>query len=379
MTNDRTRRRPGPPDLTTNETSARNVTCARYPLARDRRARCYISPHWTLRGDIDYSSGAGSISSVAHRPPGPAATVPSTPTRSSLARSSSMSARNPIAAPGLSRAATVAHHRWPSYIRDEEDNSRSDSRRSWSRRDTSPSAPLYRSMAGSRRSSRTSLSESLADTDATFSTSEETPGKHIHPRHTSQNPPPPPRVPKPPKSCKGGIYEEDVGAGRRARRPRLRLEDTLLEEEEGRRSRSRSRPRREDLLYPGDLQRELQEQRPTPRRNDLVYEDDSEQEPLPTPRRGEVIYEEDVDVPPRYNPFRDGLTAPSRCHSRAPSRSASRPPSGRQARQPSVGREQRGSAAIDEHDSRSRSKQRLSKRYALDVIRVLVHNSIEPY
>lgn len=253
-----------------------------------------------------------------------------------------MSVRNYIAAPGLSRAVTAPHHRWPAHMYEEEDNSPSDSRRS-----------EYRSMAGSRRSSRTSLSESLAETDATTSTSEEMPGKHVRPRRISQNPPPPPRVPKPPKSCKEAIYQEDVGVGHRERRPRLRREDTVLEEEE--RRRSRSKRRREELWYPKEREIERQEQRPKHQRNDLVYDDDSEQDPLPTPRRGEVIYEEDLEAPPTYNPFRDGP--------KTPSRSRSRPPLTRQSRHPSMGR--------DEHESRSRSKQRLANRYAFDVICVL--------
>lgn len=321
-----------------------------------------FSPRRTLHGDID-ASKVGSISSGAHRRPGPTAKVPTTPTRSSLTRSSSMSTRNPsAAAPGLPRAATVPHHhRWPAYIYEEEDNSRSDSRRSGSRRDVSPpSAHLYRSMAGSRKSSRTSLSES--DADLTTSTQEETARKVVHSTHVHTQPSPPPRVPAPPKSRKDVIYEEDIQMERRERRPRLRREDTLIQEEERRQPRPKAR--RDELLYPDELERECDEHRPKPRRGELLYDVDSEAEPLPKPRRGEVIYEEDCEVPPKYNPFLDRPRTPPREPSRAPSRAASRAPSSMQDKHRSLGKEHRRSSTIDEPQSRSRSRQRLSKRYA---------------
>jgi hypothetical protein len=330
-----------------------------------------FSPRRTLLGDTDVPD-FGTISSSSYRRPGPSAKVPTTHTRSSLTRSSSTSMRNPSAAvPGLSRAATLPHqHRWPAHIYDDEDNARSDSRRSGSRRDTSPpSAPLYRSMAGSRPSSRTSLSDPDADTDSATSSSEETPGKHVYSKRTPAQPLPPPRVPKPPKSHKGVIYEEDVAIDRHGKRPRLRREDTLLQEEERRRSRSKSKPRRqEELLYPEECDREAVRARSHTRRADAGYDFDSEPEPLPELRRGKVIYEEDCEVHEKTNPFLEGLPTASRGPSRGPSRAASRAPSIRQAKAQgsSSGRDLRRSSTMDRPLSRSPSRQRLSKRYDTD-------------
>jgi hypothetical protein len=278
-----------------------------------------------------------------------------------------MSIRNPSAtAHGLSRAATVSHHRWPAHIYEEEDRSRSDSRRSG--RDTSPpSAHLYRSMAGSRPSSRTSLSESDADTDVTTSTSEETAEKHAHSRRIPRQAPLPPRVPKPPKSRNEVVYEEDVVVDRRERRPKLRREDTLTQE--GERRESRLKPRREELLYPEELDGG---HRSRPRTVDMVYDDDSGEEPLPRPRRGEVIYEEDAEVPPKYNPFLDGPKTPLP----GPSRATSRAPSSRHERHTNLSKEHRRSSTIDEHHSRSHSKQRLSKRYTFHQMRMMEHNAM---
>ncbi|KAB5571997.1 hypothetical protein GE09DRAFT_1216599 [Coniochaeta sp. 2T2.1] len=267
-----------------------------------------------------------------------------------------MSARRPsaAAAPGLMRANTVSS-RWQAHnIYEEEDRSRSDSRRSDSRRDLS--SHLYRSMAGSRRSSRTSLSESDADTDITTSTQDE---KHLHSKHVPPAAPPPPRVPKPSKSRKDVIYEEDAPVERRDRRPRLRREETWMEEEEPRIPRSKSR-RREEPLYREETEREIEEPRSRPRR-EVVYDDDSDPEPLPRPKRGEVIYEEDCDTPPKYNPFIDGPTTPPRGPSRAPSRA----PSVMHEKHRTSGKEYkdyRSRTVVDEPPSRSRSRHRTSNR-----------------
>lgn len=324
------------------------------------------SPRRRLHGDID-SWEIGTISSSARRRPGSTAKVPTTPTRSPLTRASSMSARNPsAAAPGLSRAATISH-RQPAYIYDDEDNSRSDSRRSRSRRDVSPrSAHLYRSMPGSRRSSRTSLSEPDADTDFTSSTEDERTSKHgkaLQSKHIAPQPlpSPPPRVPRPPRSRRDVIYEEDDIVESRGRRPRLMREETLYEADRERERNPRAQPRAEELLYPQDSERECKEPRSRPRRGQVAYDVDCASEILPRARHGEVIYEEDCETTPKDNPFLDGTRTlsirPSRASSRAPTHVHESYPSDRKA-----GR--RSSTVIDEALSRSRSRHRPDKKYA---------------
>lgn len=155
------------------------------------------SPRWEREGDIEPS---GNSTTSHHRCP--------TSNRALVPRSSSMRTPN-SAVPVLTRAAT-APSRWPAYIIEEEDGSRSDSRRSGSRRDRStPSAHLYRSTPDSGPSLETSLSESDEETEATVSTEDETERRpsekvrssrqHLHQHHDHR------RAPR----REDIIYEED--------------------------------------------------------------------------------------------------------------------------------------------------------------------------
>ena len=142
-------------------------------------------------------------------------TAPSPPGRSPFNRprpppsSMSMHAPDP-AIPGLTRTVTVPVRR-PTFYYEEEDRSRSDSRRSGSRRDRSPpSAHLYRSTPDSVRSSRTSVTDnSDQDTDATASTRDETERKPS-PTKLLRAPQPPRRrtSSRAPRRAKV-IYQED--------------------------------------------------------------------------------------------------------------------------------------------------------------------------
>lgn len=137
-------------------------------------------PRWQPGGDdIEH---LGEYSSMPEAPQPPPPTPPSPPppparcptlsNRALVQRSSSMRTPN-SAVPVLTRA-TTAPVRRPTYILEEEERSRSDSRRSGSRRDRSPpSAQLYRSTPDSCRSSRTSLSESDEESEATASTDDD--------------------------------------------------------------------------------------------------------------------------------------------------------------------------------------------------------------
>lgn len=176
--------------------------------------------------------------------------------QSSLARTATGLSMRPSTVPGLTRSQT-APHRWPPHIYEEEaDNSRSDSRRSGSRRNASP---LYRSMTGSKLSSRTSLSdegEEDVHTDDTTSTPEEIrvirKHKSVQQQKQSRNvvpppAPPPPRVPNLPTRRGEVIYEEDGDSGHHTpkskghSRPGTVYEFDMQDVDESHRRRARSR------------------------------------------------------------------------------------------------------------------------------------------
>lgn len=116
-----------------------------------------------------------------------------TPLRSSSERSESMRLPNASSVPMLDRARSASRHRRPTCVIEEIDDdddvapsgpSRPVSRQTIARRDISPrSAHRYRSTPESRRSPRTSVSDSEDDTEATSNSNEEQViqprGKHL--------------------------------------------------------------------------------------------------------------------------------------------------------------------------------------------------------
>ncbi len=130
-----------------------------------------------------------------------------TPQRSPRERSSSMRVPN-ASVPVLDTAPSLSHHRRPTCIVEEVDDedgtpsgpSRPVSRQTMARRDMSPrSAHRYRSTPESRRSPRTSVSDSEDDTEATTDSDEEQViqprGKHLPPAPIAPAVPPAPPVP----------------------------------------------------------------------------------------------------------------------------------------------------------------------------------------
>lgn len=228
-------------------------------------------------------------------------TVRSTPSiRPSTSSMRTLSAPVPM----LSRAATVHHHPWQQYpyqahpyIYEEEDRSRSDSRRSQSRRGISPlSGNFYQSMAGSRPSSRTSVSDSDEET-------------HEIPR--------PPKVPPPPQS----------------RRAETQYAETQYGDDDRSTRRSRSRP-------------------PPPRRGEVIYEEDSEllrnslENPfLQRPRSQSRPASDRRERHRSSRPEEDHRRKPSVDHTRSRSRSKSQRPSRKHYESEVVYRERPSSSA----------------------------------
>ncbi|KAL2264318.1 hypothetical protein VTK26DRAFT_7284 [Humicola hyalothermophila] len=155
------------------------------------------------------------------------ATTKKTPHRSLSSRSESMRVPN-ASVPVLDRTRSSSHHRRPTCVIEEADDddvapsgpSRPVSRQTIARRDPSPrSAHRYRSTPESRRSPRTSVSDSEDDTDATSNSDEE---QVIQPR--GKHPPPVPMAPAVPAAPKIPIVRTSLQE-RLTRQPEMVYEE----------------------------------------------------------------------------------------------------------------------------------------------------------